>query len=181
MLLTVLRNAVAQGNETADPTTSNTTASPVPTVTPLAPIPSPVPKRSCYTNLTEIEDLVKLKDPFVEETYILCPNTIFPIGSFNSEDVWVGFMPITVRANSIFQCGDDGKSANNCTIKGGSIQLVDTLEKYSNENRVGVLVKGLTFDGAVDSNVLVAAPGNITFIDCIFQVSKCHGFVVLLR
>lgn len=169
-VLSLLRPAAAQGSRTAN-STINATLSPVPTVNSLTPVTAPVPKRSCYTNLTEIENLVTLKNPFVEETYVLCPNTIFPIGGLDSESVWIGYMPINVRANSVIQCGVDGKSSNNCTIQGGPVQLLNSLEKFSGENRVGVFLKGLTFEGAVDANVVLAAPGNITFIDCIFQVS----------
>jgi hypothetical protein len=149
----------AQGN--------GTNTSSVPTRAPIQPVP--VPDRPCYTNLTEIELLVKQKNPFALERYILCPNTIYYIGGIEA------FKPIKLRSYSVFMCGEDGKSSNNCTISGGAFHVLSSLENFS-ENIVGVALQGLTFDDGNDAGILLAAPGDVTFIDCIFQVSKISAY-----
>jgi hypothetical protein len=159
---------------TISPTYEPTTTFP-PTGTPTrAPVPAPVPVRPCYTNLTEIEDLVKLKNPFLLETYILCPNTIYPMGTFDVTTYRIenGSQPIYTRSNSIFQCGEDGKSSNNCIISGGEYHVFHEYVSYGRENKVNVVFKGVTFEDASGGGLIIAAPGDITFIDCIFRVSR---------
>jgi hypothetical protein len=137
-----------------------------------APLPAPVPSRPCYTNLTEIEDLIALKNPFVLETYILCPNTTYTIGVINDDfQIENGYNPLNTRSNSIFQCGEDGKSSNNCVITGGAIQIFHSYLTFNQENKVNVVIKGITFENAIDYCAFLVAPGDITFSDCIFRVS----------
>ena len=158
---------------TISPTYEPTTTFP-PTGTPTkAPIPAPVPVRPCYSNLTEIEDLVKLKNPFLVETYILCPDTIYQMGTFDSTSFKIvnGSRPIYTRSNSIYQCGVDGKSSNNCIITGGEYHVFHEYTSYNRENKVNVVMKGLTFEDASGAGLIIAAPGDITFIDCVFRVS----------
>jgi hypothetical protein len=156
---------------TRDPTYEPTTTFP-PTGTPTrAPIPAPVPDRPCYSNLTEIEDKIKLKNPFIVETYILCINTNYTIGVVNEDYKIVnGFNPIYTRSNSILQCGEDGKSSNNCIITGGVYQMFHDFLSFNLENKVNVVIKGLTFEHASGGGIIMAAPGDITLIDCIFRV-----------
>ena len=138
-----------------------------------APIPAPVPIRPCYSNLTEIYDLVSLKSPFIVETYILCPDTIYVMGSFdpvgdvNTE----GWDPIFTRGNSIFQCGASGKSSNNCIIRGGDIQILHEAITYNKESKDNVVIKGITFEDASSGSIILAS-GHISIIDCIFRVSR---------
>jgi hypothetical protein len=150
------------------------TATLLPTAAPTrAPIPAPVPIRPCYSNLTEIEHLVSLKDPFIVETYILCPDTIYTMGSFDpiTEISIDGWKPIFTRANSIFQCGEDGKSSNNCILTGGAVQIFHEVVTFNREDKNNVVIKGITFEDAKTGGVVLAAPGDITLIDCIFRVS----------
>ena len=169
--------------ETTDVPTISPTFAPTttlhPTATPTkAPIPAPVPIRPCYSNLTELEDLVSLKSPFVVETYTLCPNTTYTIGSFDpTTEVNIdGWKPIFTRANSIFQCGDDGKSSNNCVITGGNFQILHEVISFNRESKDNVVIKGITFEDATNGGLLLAAPGDITLIDCIFRVSRIVPF-----
>jgi hypothetical protein len=158
---------------TISPTYEPTTTFP-PTGTPTrAPIPAPVPKRPCYTDLLEVENMLKLKNPFEVETYTLCPNTVYQMGTVDPEtyEIVNGFRPIYTRSNSVFQCGEDGKSSNNCTITGGEYQVFHDFVAYNRENKVNVVIKGLTFEDAVGGGLIMAAPGDITLIDCIFRVS----------
>ncbi len=156
-----------------DPTFTPT-ASLLPTVSPTkAPIPAPVPDRACYTDLQEIQDKVSLKDPFIVETYILCPNAVYTIGTFDgaANTITGGSKAISTRANSIFQCGTDGISSNNCIVTGGTIQVLHDSAFFRNEDKSNVVIKGITFEDASHSAAVLAAPGDITFIDCIFRVS----------
>jgi hypothetical protein len=168
--------AAAQENitvPTISPTYEPTTTFP-PTGTPTkSPVPAPVPVRPCYTNLTEIADLVKLKNPFLLETYILCPNNIYQMGTFDPTTFKIenGSEPIFTRSNSIYQCGEDGKSSNNCIITGGEYHVFHDYVSHGRENKVNVVMKGLTFEDANDGGLIIAAPGDITFVDCVFRVS----------
>ena len=158
---------------TISPTFEPTATFP-PTGTPTrAIVPAPVPVRPCYANLTEVEDLVKLKNPFLVETYILCPNTIYRMGTFDvtTYQIQNGFPPIYTRSNSLYQCGEDGKSSNNCVITGGEYHVFHEYASYNRENKVNVVMKGLTFENASGGGLIIAAPGDIAFIDCIFRVS----------
>jgi hypothetical protein len=145
-----------------------------PTVTPTrAPIPAPVPDRPCYSNLTEIEDKNKLKNPFEVETFVLCPNTVYKIGVYGPEgDIVDGYNSLQPRSNTIYSCGEDGKSSNNCTFSGGQYQVYHSLVSYNRENKVGVVIKGITFDRSIEGGLILVAPGDITFIDCVFSVSS---------
>jgi hypothetical protein len=158
--------------------TGEPTTTPSPTATPTrAPIPAPVPARPCFTNLTEIEDLTKLKNPYFVETYVLCPNTIFQIGVVGPNNTIVGgYNAIQPRANTVYTCGEDGKSSNNCIIRGGSYQVYHAFVTYNRENKVGVVFKGITFDDSIEGGLVLVAPGDTTFIDCVFSVSSCRNF-----
>jgi hypothetical protein len=197
-LLQFILVVAAQVNETITPTVSPTNqTAPVPVSTPvtviatgnvsvptisptkepnttLTPIPAPVPDRPCYTDLVEIADKLKLKNPFTLETYIFCPGTFFQMGTVDptTDEVLNGYRAIFTRSNSIFQCGEDGKSSNNCTIYGGEYHVFHELPSYNRESKVNVVMKGLTFVNATGGSVVLAAPGDITFIDCIFRVSS---------
>lgn len=181
-------NVAAQVSNTTVPTITPT-LEPTTTFSPTAaptrpPIPAPVPQRPCYTNLTEIEDLVKLKDPFILEKYILCPNTIYHISTKSTSDAnttTIGFRTIYTRSNSIYQCGIDGKSSNHCIIRGGDFQLRHEHIFYDYETKVNVVIRGLTFEAAEQGALLLASPGDITFIDCIFRVSDAYNFFHVAR
>jgi hypothetical protein len=123
-----------------------------------------------------------LKNSLILETFILCPNTIYTMGSYVFDEiegkfkVVGGYETIYPRANSIIQCGADGKSSNNCTLRGGQYQLWNSYVSYTakfleDKVKVGVVIKGLTFEAAVESNLVLTNEGDITFIDCVFQVS----------
>jgi hypothetical protein len=159
----------AQSNGTSTPTMSPvpavepTNIDSVPTKTPLS-----VSNPTCYSNLTEIEVMLQNKNPFFEETYVICPDTVYEISTDGSDES--AFRPIIPRAKSIFKCGDDGKSSNNCVLSGGVFQISSTLGDFPNENRVGVVFQGFTFEGGLVASAFLVAGGDITFVDCVFQV-----------
>ena len=56
-------------------------------------------------------------NPFVETTYVICPETTIAIGVLDdNNNVVDGDLPIYPRSQSIIKCGDDGKSINNCVF-----------------------------------------------------------------
>ena len=149
----------------------------IPTSVVLTESPSLITNQTCFTNLTEIELKIQSKDPFVEETYVLCPNTVFVIRTDKST---AGANPIVLRANCIFKCGNDGKSANGCVLSGGSFQVISSSGDFASENKVGIVFQGITFDAGSVTSALLVAPGDVTFIDCIFQVrmSDCVANII---
>lgn len=171
-----------QGNITGNTTAPAPAANSTPTMTPTstvpptvnptrAPILAPVPERACYSNLTEIDEKNQMKDPFEIETFILCPDTVYLIGVFGPDGDFVdGYTPLRPRSNTIYSCGEDGKSSNNCTFIGGVYHVFHVLPTYNFENKVGVVLKGFTFENPSESSLALAAPGDITFIDCVFTV-----------
>jgi hypothetical protein len=148
---------------------NNATTSPV--VTPISAPTSVVPtenpstesNHTCLNNLTEINVLIKSKDPFIEETYVLCPNTVYDLTDGGME-------ALTLRSNCIFKCGNNGKATDSCVIFGGLFHLLSSSSDFGSENKVGIIVQGITFDSGFVACALLVAPGDVTFIDCIFQV-----------
>lgn len=147
-----------------------------------APVKEEVTGTECLTSLNDVyfgeRDVV---DSNVLRTYILCPNTTFDLGNMFGDDGLAldGDNPIIIgRPNVHVFCGEDGRSENNCTLKGGRIQLA-----IFDEFEVGVvpatnaLVQGLTFVGATSVNVLANFYADVTFRDCIFEVSWIEAFL----
>ena len=134
-------------------------------------IATPPDGSSCFSNTTEIFDHLSAQDPFSSNTYILCPNTVFNIGYANSgsccED---GDFPLYGRTNTRYQCGEDGSSANNCTFVGGTIQLVMSPLAFNEQEAANVVVQGVTFTEAGLMSVQLVLAGDITCLDCIFEV-----------
>jgi hypothetical protein len=136
-------------------------------------------EEGCYKSLWDVAVAMEAKNPFIVETYSLCPNTVYEIGDRdpNRPDCFVGGdTALQLRQYSIVQCGLDGASSNNCTIMGGFNQMVTTAGSYDIEKKNGIVVAGLTFARGRGGALLLAAEGDIEFRDCIFQVSGCHLF-----
>jgi len=68
--------------------------------------------------------------------------------------------------------GEDGSSANNCTLVGGLYQVIADERAFNKENTINVKVQGFTFKAAGNTGALLVTPGDIEFIDCIFRVSQ---------
>lgn len=178
-------SVTAQDNDTVAPTfspisinepTANVTApSSANSSLTMSPVLTPVPSRSCYSNLTEMENLVRMKSPFEHEIYIFCPNTVYDFGIILGNATLInGFKPIFTRSRSTYQCGEDGLSSNNCIFRGGTIQVFHDPSHYNESDVVGVVMKGLTFDDAQTGSIFLLASGDITFADCIFRVRTCE-------
>jgi hypothetical protein len=135
----------------------------------------------CYLNLTRLNDALQTADVSTQRTYTLCPNTVFdigistPFGECCQEES--GQHPLVATPNTRFQCGSDGKSSNNCVIRGGTFQFQSvfsftgtsfTTATVSNDN---VQVAGITFESASNIGLRLSQAGDITFTDCIIRVS----------
>jgi len=167
------------------------TPTPVPsTVTPselLSNVPSDVPSSvptvavaaapptqasTCYSNLTIVFEVNEIASQFDQKVFTLCPNTVFDIGyTIDAECCFEGQMPLLLRSNTLVKCGEDGKSSNNCTMKGGESHIL-TSRGIWDEDVFNVEIQGLTFDGPTSLTYLLAAKGDITFTDCIIKVGN---------
>jgi hypothetical protein len=118
-------------------------------------------------------------------TYILCPRTLYKIGSMNDENgnPFDGSLPIIINhPNMRVLCGADGKSDNECVITGGVVQLGIFDEFYTGgPPATDASVHGVTFTGASSVNVLASFPGDVLFHDCIFRVSPLFAYSVVAR
>jgi hypothetical protein len=135
---------------------------------------------SCYRNTTEIlvQQTLQVTAEGERNVYTLCPNTIFQLGPSTTPGKQ---SPLVARSNTLFKCGTDGSSANNCVLSGGESQfwssetgVFDTDEGAGESGIVAtdVVVQGITFQDAQHVAILLEAAGDVTFIDCIIRVSK---------
>lgn len=158
---------LAQGNET--------TTNMAPT---LAPTPFVEPESGCYADLNQVAARIEAKNAFQVETYTLCPNTVYKIGYPGSNGLTEdGFPALSLRQNIRYICGADGKSSNNCVITGGKYQLISTLSMFNGEVKSNIIIKGVTFQNGQTAGVLLVAPGDVYFEDCIFRVSNFVFFI----
>jgi hypothetical protein len=114
---------VSAQNATVTPTTFSRTPRNSPTVSPLfntdenattttfIPTVSPLGSESnlkpdCFTNLTELHEFTERKDPFIVEKFILCPNTVFELGTYgiNGECCVGGMAPLDPPSNTHILC-----------------------------------------------------------------------------
>ena len=137
-------------------------------------IVAPPDGSSCFANTTQIYEHLTDQPELSFNTYILCPNTVFNIGYVDSQGECCedGYLPLTARSNTRFQCGEDGSSANNCTLMGGTIQLMMSQAAFGDVKAVNVVVEGITFTKAGLSTVPASLAGDLTLLDCIFEVRQ---------
>ena len=62
---------------------------------------------------------------FQQKTFVICPGSVMEVG-FLVPGVGIdqGQAPIVPRSNTEYLCGEDGKSENNCIIKGGDFGVI---------------------------------------------------------
>jgi hypothetical protein len=94
-------------------------------------------------------------------TYVMCPNTVYLA---NDEEF------LQLNGNATYLCGVDGASANNCIIRGGSVQLGISYFTYDQSSKDNILVSGFTFEQAEFSTAFIAMYGRSIIRDCIFRV-----------
>jgi hypothetical protein len=127
--------AAAPSNVDSDGTPSATYA-PTPLIETETPTAAPFyAQRECYDKLQIVHDMIKVQEPFMQHVYKLCPNTIFDIGTMdeNHECCIDGDARLVPRKDTTIQCGEDGLSTNNCTLRGGPVQVISWNENYNLE------------------------------------------------
>ncbi|CAB9515794.1 expressed unknown protein [Seminavis robusta] len=154
--------------------------------------PAPTFDYPCFSESLEL-NFALVQNPH-QDLFVMCPNSHIRIGIMRIPSVNNTYIngqdPLfIVRSNVEVRCGLDGSSSNNCTLDGGTSQLVIM---YYGENQYGitpqdvqnVTVRGITFTGTLDqgfqfgsTSVLVAnqQAKDIQLIDCRWQ----HSFVPL--
>lgn len=129
----------------------------------------------CLTSIASVELRDQYSDTSEPRTYIMCPNTVYEVGTFVAGNIppFTGgdafFQP---RPNVHIQCGDDGSSANNCTVIGGTLHVSASTIAGMTEPPTNVTFTGLTFADTNRYSFWGNMPGDITFEDCIFKVSQ---------
>jgi len=136
-------------------------------------IPQTVPEKlPCYDNITVLVEHMDYKNPFTPETYILCPDTIFPIGSETNpgERCCIDNQsPILSQSNTEIKCGDDGDPKNNCVVTGGIFQVLFSYTNWAEVDE-NFVVEGVTFQEADFASVMLSNARDVTFRNCIFRV-----------
>lgn len=121
--------------------------------------------------------------------YVLCPDTKYLIGDYDYGDkafVGGGAALDLMLPNVHILCGEDGSSKNNCILEGGETQVFILPDETAEELFTNVVVRGLTFKGATDLNVVgVTARTDeevgVLFQDCIFTENENNGLVESLE
>jgi hypothetical protein len=130
---------------------------------------------NCYDDLTLLYNDLQSADLLVQKTYTLCPNTVFEVGAsslFGECCTDGGQNPLVARPNTRFQCGEDGKSANDCVLRGGTFQFLSTFPTSAGTPNENVEVSGITFENAANGALSLSHAGDITFTDCIIRVRE---------
>ena len=125
----------------------------------------------CFDNTTKIYTELLSADPAESRTFILCPDTIYKIGSLSGGGTLEGGdFPLFAFNNTKYQCGEDGAVTNNCILTGGSVQFIayNIFEQVSAKN---VEIQGLTFEKAESQAFGLGLAGGIFVEDCIIRVS----------
>lgn len=152
-----------------------------PTLAPTAPTMPPSTADGCYDNLDAIYILISNDDTlFQQKRFVICPGSVMEVG-FLVPGVGIdqGQSPLIPRSNTEILCGEDGKSTNNCIIKGGDFGLIAVPVFFRQDVSINnVQIKGFTFEGQVQYASFIASPGDIAFIDCVFRDSANFGPMV---
>ena len=113
-----------------------------------------------------------ITDPSIPRTYLLCPNTVFRVGSRHTDEgtpVGGSYPIILGRSNIRVLCGIDGKFGNNCLIRNGVVQVAHFDEFQTGGIPINnALVQGISFSSASSINALISGKGDVVFRDCAF-------------
>ena len=131
-----------------------------------------------YNSTTALNKDIRAHMQFVEDGnkapdvfhYILCPKTEFKIDKSIGVHVPNGEDPIIPGlSNSLFTCGPDGLSSDDCVISGGSYHFYFADFKIAEQ----VKLKGITFSAVSGTSIYGDAhpTSHITFEDCHWMVS----------
>lgn len=124
-----------------------------------------------YTNTTVMQyDMMIYAQSTPDLKYVLCPHTVFDMGSPADGVEQLEFPISPLVSNTEILCGSDGKLVNNCTLVGGVTQIyfVDYL-----------VVENITFSGLTmtkNEGVTIYAHGNwlssAIFKECLIVENK---------
>lgn len=122
-----------------------------------------------YSDMTVLgEDMyvqaydVHVNDEKEEENYLykLCPDTTFDMDSF---DLSKTIMPLL--NNTVVQCGNDGKSTDNCMLYSGQVQIILT---------IGAILNGIEFRGLTFTENYGVSVGAWAFPTSMVKFKDCH-------
>ncbi|CAB9508393.1 expressed unknown protein [Seminavis robusta] len=160
----------------------NMTNMTAPTEAPTIPTLPPTSEDGCYTTLDAVYYVISDDDKlFQQKRFVMCPDSVFDVG-FLVPGIGIdkGQAPIVPRSNTELLCGEDGKSTNNCIIRGGDFGLIVVPVFFRQDLAVNnVVIKGFTFVGQVQYAAFVASSGDIRFEDCVFRDSANFGTFVM--
>lgn len=133
----------------------------------------PIVVGQCDVNLNTIRLRELGADINEERVYTICPGTELNIGTLdpNQNNALSGDMYFQARPNLRINCGPDGKSENNCTVIGGTLQVDGTDFLGNTDPPYNFVLSGFTFVDPDRYSFWGNLPGSITFQDCIFRVS----------
>ena len=128
----------------------------------------------CISTLTELTALQDARGKRTDTpvTYIMCPNTVYLVNDYELFEL---------NGNANYLCGTSGASSNNCIVRGGAVQLSITLYPYGFSVKDNILISGFTFEQGELTNGVIAAGGQYTIRDCIFQVKNTLPFCIILQ
>jgi hypothetical protein len=128
----------------------------------------------CYDDLTDIYFMERdVEDASILRKYVLCPDTTYKLGVISETGEINGQPPIQLRPNVVYQCGRNGRQADNCILDGGDFGLTSFYGVFEGiyETVDNVEIRGLTFRSQKMFSAVMEAAGDIVFIDCAFLVS----------
>lgn len=162
------RNKASGDDPTSNPD-EPTVEQPTKTTPPTDPNPA-IAWDDCFNSTDDVFVAVQNKDSPMYPVVVLCPHTVFDIGVRNPEtDLYEnGAQPLLLRSHLNYMCGADGALVNNCTIRGGDVQVRANYSFFGEEHR-NVLIQGFKFEGAGNTAGLFNA-GDVTFRACKFEV-----------
>mmetsp|Transcript_1611 Transcript_1611/g.2295 ORF Transcript_1611/g.2295 Transcript_1611/m.2295 type:complete len:425 (-) Transcript_1611:265-1539(-) len=130
--------------------------------------PSAFPTPECYDNTTILAEVVTRAGTF-DKDYVMCPNTVYDIGTIARDGLEGGDSPIIFHTGMRILCGDDGNVANNCIFRGGSQQVEFAPGLNDRFVVFRAVLKGFILEGAINHNVVLGHRGDLTLEDCIIQ------------
>ena len=127
---------------------------------------------NCFTDTDRLHEAMQRADPTVHTVFTICPGTTMKVGDMdtNGDCCTNGMMTLFAKSQTTIQCGAHGRSSDKCVLMGGNTQLMAVSSMYKETSIKHAYIKGLTFDNGDFVGVALAARGDITFEDCIFQV-----------
>jgi hypothetical protein len=103
----------------------------------------------CYTTFRDLSAAMAAKPEFVQETFIVCAGTVITVGveTFLLSNVFInGDVALSMRQFTRVNCGTDGSSRNNCTVRGGASHIYVNSQLYRSEDKKRMSISGFTFE-----------------------------------